>query len=134
MSEHLPRRALPPVLRESKDVRLTSMLALFALIGSALLLTVAVAYWVFPGSLRDHRFAQPFPQYPNPVLQSDPAADMRAFRAEKLRRLNSAGWVDREAGRVHIPIEQAMRAVAAEGIPGWPTAPVGRAASVGSGR
>ena len=46
---------------------------------------------------------------------------MDAFRAEEMRRLNSAGWQDRAAGTVHIPIDQAMRAVAAEGIPGWPT-------------
>ena len=29
-------------------------------------------------------------------------------RAAKLRRLGSYGWVDREAGVVHLPIEEAM--------------------------
>jgi hypothetical protein len=54
-------------------------------------------------------------------LQSDPGADWRAFHAEEMRRLNSVGWQDRAAQTVHIPIDQAMRAVAAEGIQGWPT-------------
>ena len=34
-------------------------------------------------------------------------------RASQLERLGSAGWVDRSAGVAHIPIEEAMRLVAA---------------------
>jgi hypothetical protein len=34
--------------------------------------------------------------------------------------LNSAGWVDKPHGIAHIPIEDAMREVAAQGIAGWP--------------
>jgi hypothetical protein len=30
-------------------------------------------------------------------------------RNQQLERLNSYGWVDRQAGQVHIPIEQAMQ-------------------------
>jgi len=33
------------------------------------------------------------------------------------RRLNSYGWVDRDAGVVHIPMEQAMEAMVKEATP-----------------
>jgi hypothetical protein len=39
-------------------------------------------------------------------------------RARKLERLGSYGWVDRAAGVAHIPIEEAMRLVAAGVRPG----------------
>jgi hypothetical protein len=38
-----------------------------------------------------------------------------AKNAEARRRLSGAGWVDRDAGVVHVPIEQAMEIVARRG-------------------
>jgi hypothetical protein len=38
-----------------------------------------------------------------------------AKRAEKLRRLQSYGWVDQQKGLVHIPIERAME-LTAQGV------------------
>jgi hypothetical protein len=114
-------RALPPVLREKKDIGLRFMVALLGFIGGCLVLTLVLAYVLFPQQVRDQRFATPFPQYPAPVLQPSPPVDMRAFHEREMQRLNSAGWIDKASGTVHIAIEQAMRAVAAEGIPGWPT-------------
>lgn len=43
-----------------------------------------------------------------PMLQADPVKDMIAMRAEQEARLTSYGWIDREKGVVHIPIEKAM--------------------------
>ena len=40
-----------------------------------------------------------------------------AHDAEVRRRLSSAGWVDRDAGVVRIPIEQAMETMAHPGQP-----------------
>ena len=122
-----PAKALAPARHEPRDVSLGFMLGLFALIGATLLALVALVYGMFPAEVQDRRFARPFPTYQAPRLQPDPAADMRAFRSQELARLNSAGWVDRASGRVHIPIDQAMQAVAREGIPGWPTATPGAA-------
>lgn len=124
MSEHArdPGRALPPVRRERGDVSFRTMAGLFALIGGGLGLMLLVAYLIYPGEVRDQRFATPFPSFPAPRLQPDPALDMKAFYAEEMRQLNGAGWQDKAAGTVHIPIAQAMGLVAKEGIPGWPTA------------
>ena len=49
-----------------------------------------------------------------------PRADMQAFYAQEMRRLNSAGWIDKAHGTVHIPISDAMQKIARDGIPGWP--------------
>ena len=46
---------------------------------------------------------------------------MARFYAEEMQRLNGTGWIDKAKGTVHIPIADAMRKVAEEGIPGWPT-------------
>jgi hypothetical protein len=59
---------------------------------------------------------------PSPVLQLDPQSDLQKFRAQEEARLNSYGWVDRAKGIVHIPIDEAMKEVAARGIPDFPKA------------
>jgi hypothetical protein len=56
-------------------------------------------------------------QPPLPRLQQRPAEDMQAYRDEQRGALESYGWVDRNAGVVHIPIEEAMRLLAERGLP-----------------
>src|SRR5699024_9249095 len=56
--------------------------------------------WVF------HRLMKPAP-----VQQVTPAEDYEAFRAGKRAELSDTGWIDREAGLVEIPIDEAMRLV-----------------------
>jgi hypothetical protein len=43
---------------------------------------------------------------------------MREYEEQRLR---TAGWIDRQAGVAHIPIEQAMDLVAQRGLPWKPT-------------
>jgi len=57
---------------------------------------------------------------PRPRLQTNPSADLMQFRADEEKRLNSYYWIDKNKGIVHIPIEQAMKEVAEEGIDGFP--------------
>jgi hypothetical protein len=57
---------------------------------------------------------------PQPRLQTDPSADLARFRADEDKKLNSYYWIDKEKGMVHIPIEQAMKDLADEGIDGFP--------------
>ena len=47
-----------------------------------------------------------------PILQSAPAADLRAYREGKESMLEGYRWLDRGAGVVQIPIERAMQLVA----------------------
>ena len=51
------------------------------------------------------------PKIRPPVQELAPEDQMAAFRAEKMRRLESYG-VDPQTGRVHIPIEKAMEMLA----------------------
>src|SRR5205814_1588026 len=44
---------------------------------------------------------------PEPRLQTTPRQDLKDLRAAEDRRLQSYGWVDRNAGIVHIPIDVA---------------------------
>lgn len=114
-------RALRPVLRQRKDIGLRFMIILLGGIGICLFLMLGVAYLLFPSEIKDQKFALPLPGFPAPVLQPSPRVDMQAFHAEEMRQLNGAGWVNRANGTVHIPIDHAMRDVARDGIPGWPT-------------
>ena len=60
---------------------------------------------------------------PEPRLQQYPADEIYDFRATEGRRLTGYGYVDREAGVVHIPIEDAMRLVVERGLPAREEAP-----------
>jgi hypothetical protein len=79
MSERAEERALVPVLHETSDVTFRLATGLLALAGALLLLLLGLAWLMFPREVRDQRFAGPFPEWPSPRLQSDPAADMRRF-------------------------------------------------------
>lgn len=68
---------------------------------------------------------------PPPRLQTAPALDLARFRSEEEETLATYGWVDKEAGVVRIPIEQAMRLVAERGLPVPPPLPAAAKAAAG---
>jgi hypothetical protein len=51
---------------------------------------------------------------PNPIDQITPAEELEILRAQEEVILNAYDWVDREAGIVRIPIEEAMKLVVEE--------------------
>ncbi len=119
--------SIPTARRETRDVSGTFIVLAFLLMLSGLTVVGLVCWWLFPRSPRSQLIPYPLPRLPSPQLQAAPHEDMVRFYREELDRLNSVGWVDRAKGLVHIPIDQAMREVAEEGIQGWPTpaAPAG---------
>jgi hypothetical protein len=58
-----------------------------------------------------------------PRLQRFPANEIHDFRSSENERLNSYGWIDRNAGTVHIPIADAMRMTLERGLPARAQAP-----------
>lgn len=56
-------------------------------------------------------------QLQGPQLQESPAEDYAEFRQIIEKRLNSLGWVDRDAGIVHLPIDQAKHLLIERGLP-----------------
>ena len=64
---------------------------------------------------------QPFRTFRDGVEESPnvatPAVDMERMRADQEKALKELGWVDRQKGIVHIPIEDAKRLVVQRGLP-----------------
>lgn len=54
---------------------------------------------------------------PEPRLQTDPREDLANLRRNEEQVLQSYEWIDRNAGTVRIPIEQAMKLTAERGLP-----------------
>ncbi len=54
---------------------------------------------------------------PEPRLQRFPREDISTFRTGEESLLTSYGWADREAGTVHIPIDEAMKLTLKRGLP-----------------
>jgi len=54
---------------------------------------------------------------PEPRLQTQPFADIRAQREREQHVLREYGWVDEKAGIVRIPIDRAMELTLERGLP-----------------
>lgn len=54
---------------------------------------------------------------PEPRLQTNPREDLQNLRANENEILTSYGWVDRNAGVVRIPIDEAIKLMLQRGLP-----------------
>jgi hypothetical protein len=80
----------------------------------------------------DRREAQAVPDFPlgagrervppQPRLQVSPRADFQDLRVTQQTELESYQWIDRDAGRVRIPIDHAIRLTLERGLPVRPEA------------
>lgn len=52
-----------------------------------------------------------------PRIQADPAGDYQLLRRSEDEILTTYGWIDRQAGVVRIPVNQAMKLVVEQGLP-----------------
>lgn len=64
---------------------------------------------------------------PEPRLHPQPGHALEEVRSRARRRLESYGWVDREAGLARIPIDAAMAILAERGV--WPETAAGEGAA-----
>jgi len=109
----------PGVAVEQTDAPLWLYAALAGGLVVFFIVSVVVLRLIYPGSVSGPSDA-PRGQSAVPALQIDPSADLAAHRDAEQRVLTSYGWVDRNTGRVHIPIDRAMQDIAASGIKDWP--------------
>ncbi|GAB3681577.1 hypothetical protein [Salinisphaera aquimarina] len=94
-------------------------------VGMLLTLPLAVAVvaallysvWAPPPQRPGPAIETPAPAVNAPRLQLNPRADLAALRDRWDHQLHSTGWVDRDAGIVHVPIDQAERRLLAHGLP-----------------
>jgi hypothetical protein len=119
----MPERpvVIPAARHEPTDIGERFIWGALGVVLGVLVLCGLLVLWLYPQSRFDRTLGVPLPVYPAPRLQPSPPEDLKKFRATELRTLESTGWVDKPNGVVHIPISEAMRRVAHEGIPGWPT-------------
>jgi hypothetical protein len=54
---------------------------------------------------------------PEPRLQTNPRQDLSDLQSQETQVLTSYGWVDKNAGVVRIPIDEAMRLTLQRGLP-----------------
>ncbi len=100
---------------ERSDVPPPLLIALalgFALIVAAVMTALAFA---FPHALHDQEKGPLSALPPAPQLQIAPQRDRVAYEQAERRRLATYGWSDRARGRVRVPVDRAMREVAAGG-------------------
>jgi hypothetical protein len=57
------------------------------------------------------------PLPPQPRLQQFPRNEVYDFRVKEEQSLHGYGWIDKNAGIAHIPIEDAMKQVLERGLP-----------------
>ena len=130
MAEHLDHGEYhKEVAHESRDINFRAVQKF----GVGFLLLGVVVYfvvWVFLGYLRKENTTGQL-QYPlavgqenrlppEPRLQTNPRQDMRDLRESEDERLTTFGWVDRNAGVVRIPIDEAMKLTLQRGLPSRP--------------
>lgn len=56
-------------------------------------------------------------QFPAPQLEIDERTELNGIRQREEDTLSTYGWVDQNAGTVHIPIDRAMDLLAQRGLP-----------------
>ena len=97
----------------------------FWLVVSAVIVHVvlAVGYLYMKRAAETPQAAQQFPLAaeqarrlpPAPQLQQIPSREMYELRTQQETDLHSYGWIDKNAGMVHIPIEDAMKLMVQQG-------------------
>jgi hypothetical protein len=125
MTEHAER----PITHETSDVSDANVRTIF---GFGLgLLAVAIAVHViillvfnFFEARERHQAPSEYPLAaaqqnrlpPEPRLQTNPRQDLADLRAREDATLTTYGWVDKNAGMVRIPIDEAIRLTVERGV------------------
>jgi hypothetical protein len=126
MADHQPE-VNPEVHHEESDVNFRAILGF----GAGLIVVAAVVnllIYVLFGYFNGREGVQAPAEYPlaatqghreppEPRLQTDPRQDLADLRAKEDEQLTSYGWVDKNAGIVRIPIDDAMKLTLERGLP-----------------
>jgi hypothetical protein len=110
---------------EVQEVNLRALL-LFSVSLVAVVVVIALVLWSVLRAGTDRAFdvrvqippADVTPQTgPGPGVEPFPERERETVAAPALERINTYGWVDREAGTVHIPIDEAKKRLIEQGAP-----------------
>ena len=123
---------------EKRDIRVRPLVLAGTIFVAAWALAFILAWLLFTYFIRREARLSPPPNFleqmygrqvpPEPRLQTNPLLELQQMRADEDTALHSYGWVERQAGTVHIPIDRAMALLAQRGLPARseaaPAAPV----------
>ena len=119
-----PSSAAPAARHETRDADIRSLVIFAAVLAGTVLLVMwgmARVFHYFGTTQSLGPPASPFAEArtlpPQPRLQVEPRIELNQLRGGEDAMLHSYGWVDRNAGVVHIPIERAMDLVVEKGLP-----------------
>ena len=116
----------PDVHHETSDVNIRAILGFgLGLIVVGIFIHFAIYLLFMFFTSREARVAPEFPLAvgqehrlpPEPRLQTNPRQDLRDLLKQEDDILGHYGWVDRNAGVVRIPIDEAMKLVVQRGLP-----------------
>jgi hypothetical protein len=120
-------RENPDLNREASDVSVASVLGF----GAGLIVAAALVHffvWLLFMYFSTREAQRVAPQYPlatrqierlppEPRLQTNPREELRDMRAQEDAILGSYAVVDKDAGVVRIPIDEAMKLIVQRGLP-----------------
>jgi hypothetical protein len=117
----------PDLNRETSDVSVAGVLGFGAglIVAAALIHFLVWLLFMYFSSREAQRVTPTYPLAagqierlpPEPRLQTNPREDLRDLRAQEDAVLGSYGLVDKAAGVVRIPIDEAMRLIVQRGLP-----------------
>ncbi len=121
---------------EAQDINAASVLRVGAVLALTVLAALAVVWALFHTFSEQRERSQPelsplvrdLPRQlpPEPRIQGipgheiSPPEELKRFQAAADAQLNSYGWVDQKEGIARIPIREAMKRIAVEGLPAVP--------------
>jgi hypothetical protein len=79
-----------------------------------LAIVIGATYWFFRWHVPNEIVLVPH-EFPQPRQLNDETLELKRVQAEQRKNLQSWAWVDRSNGVISIPIEEAMRTIAARG-------------------
>jgi hypothetical protein len=112
---------------EARDIstRVVVIFGVSLVVGAVIVFVAIWLVYLYFGRQADRAYPREYPmaqvgapaQPPAPRLQTQPREELKQMRAEEDEILNSYGWVDANAGVVHIPIARAMTLTLDQGLP-----------------
>jgi len=123
------------VRHESRDVDPRAVVRAIALVSLVTVVTAGVVVILLRvlAAREARQFPSPPPMArqepdrrpPEPRLQESPVVDVEQLRKEEEELLTTYGWIDHEAGIIHIHIDRAIDLLVERGLPRVPSRPAG---------
>jgi hypothetical protein len=141
VSGHAEGGRNPEIRAEKSDAHPPAILRFLLWLLFGTISVVILMRWMFVSLAAFEERQQPAPpvmkaakahEAPLPRLQTHPTRELADYRKQQDEILHGYGWIDTQAGIVHIDIDEAMRLTAERGLPvGSPEAAKGDAPSPG---